>query len=353
MAALSQATSRSLHEICVDGNTVPLRVFCSSGPDDVKKPVVVMVCGLMWLGNGFLGRIGLAFNDMFGYAFASSGVTCVQVHTPARHLAHTHIVDLVVILLWPLSLIPVLNWPILLANLLFLIWNSADLLLLALIPFVSLLGPVALPTYHLLIRGFQWMQGTIPAHSPRSHQNEIHATVAWVRENEECLEGDGRVILCGYSSGGQCAALYALSPRAPKFDAVVLISGVYSLDTDSWTGARRMLAPMFNGLFKETLGVDTPDQRLQQSPELMVKEVHKGQPWYVLSAKMELMGLQPFEDILFRSESLCKALEAKGGTVHRITCGLNHWLLVLKIKEFISPFCASLTQKLDQAISFK
>merc|ERR1719352_1042274 len=53
-----------------------------------------------------MGMIGLNFNDAFGYAFARAGVSCVQVHTPNRHLAHTRIQDILCFLMLPLLFIP-------------------------------------------------------------------------------------------------------------------------------------------------------------------------------------------------------------------------------------------------------
>jgi len=333
---------REFRTISVDGRDVQLRVFTPGTEDGPQKPAVVMVCGLMWLGGGLLGQVGLVFNDVFGYAFARGGVPCVQIHTPSRHIAHTRIQELQALLLWPLSCIPLLNLPLLLADVVMLSITPIDVCMLVLVPVLSLLGPLALPVLHLVVRGGQWLQGTFPAPQPASHQKEVAAAVAWAKSNQELLRSDGRLVLCGYSSGGQCASLFALSPTAPRFHAVVLISGIYGLQTDEWTGIRRWLAPCFNLLYKDILGVSDKEARRLQSPEVMVQMSHEGQAWYVLSAKREIMGLQPFEDIFFNVNPLCTALKAKGACVHRVQCGLNHWLLVMNINDFIRPFCAGL-----------
>mmetsp|Transcript_49730 Transcript_49730/g.144286 ORF Transcript_49730/g.144286 Transcript_49730/m.144286 type:complete len:345 (-) Transcript_49730:108-1142(-) len=334
--------TRSFHTIVADKREVQLRVFTPDTPDGPPKPAVVMVCGLLWLGEGFLGRIGLAFNDSFGYTFARHGVPCVQIHTPSRHIAHTRLMDFAAMLLWPLSWIPILSLPLLCADVLMLSITLIDVSLLILVPFLSFLGPLSLPMLHLAVRSAQWLQGSLPPPEPSTHQKEVAAAVAWAKAKQQILRSDGRLVLCGYSSGGQCAALYALSPAAPRFHAVVLISGIYSLQTQAWTGWRRLLTPIFNALYGDILGVTTDESRRLQSPEVMVEQSVQGQDWYVLTAKMELMGLQPFEDILFNGGQLCTALEGKGASVHRVQCGLNHWLLVLRINDFIQPFCASL-----------
>ena len=126
---------------------------------------------------------------------------------------------------------------------------------------------------------------------------------------------------------------------------MVLISGLYNLRTHAWTGGRRLLAPVFDLIYSEILGVATPKDRDRESPEWLVpvtKADLDGQPWFVLSARMELMGLEPFQDIFFQAEPLCMALRMRGAKVERITCGLNHWLLVLNIGDFIKPYCQGL-----------
>jgi len=323
-----------------------VRVFIPPSAGKPSKPAVVMVCGLLWLGEGLLGRIGLTFNDGFGYAFAASGAPCVQIHTPCRHIAHTRMMDFAVLLLWPLSLLhPVLRAVLFLADALLLAASPVDLLaLLFLVPLASWprIGGLALPACHLLLRAVQGLRGALPGPKHRDHQREIAAAVAWAQGNQKLLNSDGRLVLCGYSSGGHCASMYALSSKAPRFEAVVLISGIYGLRTDTWSGFRRLLAPVFNMLYADCLGVHTPEERESSSPEVLAKSELNGQDWYVLTAQMELMGLQPFEDILFQPKTLCNSLTAKGAKVHRVTCGLNHWLLVLKIGDFVRPFCEKL-----------
>eukprot|EP00927_Polykrikos_kofoidii_P046834 TRINITY_DN40961_c0_g1_i1.p1 TRINITY_DN40961_c0_g1~~TRINITY_DN40961_c0_g1_i1.p1 ORF type:complete len:375 (+),score=47.01 TRINITY_DN40961_c0_g1_i1:69-1127(+) len=343
---------KTTHDITVNGREVQLRVFVPTGCTDPPRPAVVMVCGLLWLGGGLLGRIGITFNDSFGYIFAGSGSPCVQIHTPGRHMADTGILDLTAVLATPLGALS--HWvagPLLVADLLLLATSAKDLALLALL-FLPLLPKLplaaALPTGHALMRVVQYLRGRLPGPSPRCHQSEIAAATAWASSRHNELGSDGRLVMCGYSSGGHCASLFALSPSAPRFEAVVLISGIYGLQTDAWEGViRRGLAPVFNRLFADILGVRTAEARSKASPEAVVSasKIGKGHTWYVLSARMELMGLEPFQDILFRVGPLCSALEAKGVKVHRVTCGLNHWLLAMNIGDFIGPFCAGLGDK--------
>lgn len=337
--------ARSFHHVKVDGEQVQLRVFVPPAVPGESRPAVVMVCGLLWMGGGLLGRIGLGFNDGFGWAFAAGGVPCVQVHTPCRHIAYTRLMDLVMVLALPLGLLPIFRLPLIVGDVLMLGIIPLDLVALLLLPLAARLGPFALPCFHLATRAVQWLRGAFLGPSPRPHQKDIAATVAWTRENQALLGSDGRLVLCGYSSGGHCAALFGLSPESPRFEAVVLISGIYSLRTDVWSGMRRWLAPAFNMLFQDILGVCTPEEREVQSPEAAARRSLNGQDWYVLSARMELMRLQPFEDILFQAGALCEALTAKEAKVHRVTCGLNHWLLVLNIADFVHPFSKSLIRR--------
>lgn len=284
----------------------------------------------------------MAFNDGFGYAFARNGVPCVQVHTPSRHLAYTRIMDFTVCLLWPLSWFYVPRVLLIVGDVIMLSIIVWDILPLLLLPFAGVLGPFALPVVHLFIRGFQWLRGDIPGPKRRPHQKEIDAAVLWAQQHQELLCSNGKLILCGYSSGGHCASLYAGTCAAPPFDSVVLISGIYGLRTHTWSGFRSLLAPVFDRVFSDILGVQTNEERDSQSPDAMIRREFNGQDWYILSAKKELMGLQPFEDILFQPKTLCDALVAKGAKVHRVTCGLNHWVLVLNIEEFVRPFCEGL-----------
>lgn len=346
--------SRSYFEhIQVDGREVQIRCFRPAATEDKEaRPAIVMVCGLLWFGDGLLGQIGLKFNDGFGYAFAKAGVPCVQVHTPIRHIGMTRFMDFLVFLLFPLTLLPTrMRAIICMLDVAFLAQDILDFLpVLLMIFFLPNWGPWALPVAHLatrnlqLLRGMGGVGGMIPGPERRDHQKEIAAVVAWVqeKENQDKLGSDGRLVLCGYSSGGHCAALYGLSPQAPKFEAVVLISAVLNLQTDLWEGSRRWLKPLFDTIYGDILGCRTPDERRLASPEAMVEKKVGGQDWYVLSAKTELLGLQPLQDILFQAAPFCKALESKGAKVHRVTCGHNHWLLIFSISNFLGPFCKNL-----------
>merc|ERR1712217_795813 len=92
---------------------------------------------------------------------------------------------------------------------------------------------------------------------------------------------------------------------------------------------------MLNFLYKDCYGASDEAARFNASPEAVVPKKLEGD-WYVLSARYELMGLQPFQDLL------CKALAAAGAKVHRVQCGMNHWTLILAINGFIQPFCKKL-----------
>merc|ERR1719195_1521921 len=198
-------------------------------------------------------------------------------------------------------------------------------------------GLLVLLLAHAVVRVFQLLRegGSWP--KCRDFMKETAAAVEWADKNRSLLGHDGRQVLCGYSSGGHVAALYALSAQSPQFEAVIMISGIYDLRTDTWTGGRRLLAPVFGALYNDILQVATPEAREAASPAA-VAATPKGkvQPlWYFLSARMELMGLQPFEHILFDTSGLCSALAAKGSEVKRVSCGLNHWLLIFNIESFV------------------
>mmetsp|Transcript_89147 Transcript_89147/g.186285 ORF Transcript_89147/g.186285 Transcript_89147/m.186285 type:complete len:344 (+) Transcript_89147:79-1110(+) len=339
------AAARSFHYTTCDGNQVQLRVFVpTEAPEGEPRPAVVMVCGLMWLGEGLLGHIGLTFNDSFGYSFAKCGVPCVQLHTPSRHIAYTRLPEVMQLLTWPLTYF----YPARIAHIVgmaaFVAIKRQDFLpLLLILPLASRLGLAAAPLAHLLIRLLQWYRGAIPGPKRRDHQREIAAAVEWAKQRKDLLRSNDDIVLCGYSSGGHCASLFAGSKSAPKLKAVLLVSGLYGLRTHAWTGARKLLAPLFNLLFLDILGVGSNDERDIQSPDYMIQRDMDGQDWYVLSAQMELMNLHPFQDILFSTKALCDALTAKGAKVHRATCGLNHWLLVLQFNTFVKGFCSGLT----------
>ncbi|CAK9098748.1 unnamed protein product [Durusdinium trenchii] len=388
----SNVMSQSFHQIEVDGQEVTLRVFLpASGEDEDKEkpprpPAVVMVCGLLWLGEGLLGFIGLNFNDAFGYAFARQGVPCVQIHTPQRHIANTRVMELALALCSPLYLVPGLRFLLLASDISMLLTSKKDLVLLLLavvIPGIMdavlatslavpmlLLGPlgwfmsianmaaglVIVPLLHCAVRLGQYLLGELDFDRHRNYLHEVEATVAWAEENQSLLGSDGRLVLCGYSSGGHVASLYGLEQCAvPKngkrrFEAVVLVSGIYDLRTDSWQGVKRFLAPIHNMLYGDILAADSDEKRANASPVAILQK--KGQAeldaactWWVLNAKKELMGLPVLEKILFDSDGLTQGLKGKGATVKRVECGYNHWLLVFGFPTFATSFCESL---LDQ-----
>eukprot|EP00929_Paragymnodinium_shiwhaense_P069685 TRINITY_DN35149_c0_g1_i1.p1 TRINITY_DN35149_c0_g1~~TRINITY_DN35149_c0_g1_i1.p1 ORF type:complete len:378 (-),score=71.72 TRINITY_DN35149_c0_g1_i1:449-1486(-) len=332
---------REIHNIKVNGQDVQLRVFIPTNYTGEKKPAVIMVCGLMWFGHGFLGAIGNFFNDFYGYAWARHGAPCVQIHTPSRHLAHTRFLDLMLCCIWPMGAHPIMSYALMFMDILHLGVKWLDFALLLAIPVVAKLGVLALPVLHVILRVGQYLQGTLPAPKLRSPQDDIAAAVVWAKENQHSLgSSDGRV-LCGYSSGGHGAALYAHSDAGQQFEKVVLISGVYNLETDAFAGLRRFCAPGLNVLFNDVLGVSTKEERSQMSADISRRK-YNGQPWYILTAKMELMGIQPWQDIFFNPERLCSGLKDNGAEVHRVQCGLNHWTLIMSIEQFIEPFCKGL-----------
>jgi len=358
----------------VDGQLVELRVSVPVDLEGVarsRRPAVVMVCGLLWLGGGLLGRIGLTFNDAFGCAFARSGCACVQMHTPSRHLAHTKIMELALAILWPLLLIPGLRL-VFFAGDLFLVATSAFEVLLGLVCMLlipldyasqlptlgvghfrlvgidcSVAGLLVLLFAHAVVRMFQLLRvgGSWP--KCRDFMKETAAAVEWTNKNYSLLGHDGRQVLCGYSSGGHVAALHALSAGSTQFEAIIMISGIYDLRIDTWTGSRRLLVPLFSALYYDILQIATPEAREAASPAAVAAmPVSKVQPlWYFLSARMELMGIQPFERILFDTSALCNALVARGSEVKRVSCGMNHWLLIFNIESFVQPFCLSLASQ--------
>jgi len=228
----------------------------------------------------------------------------------------------------------------------------ADLPFLLCLPFLPtllarhmpcLLGRLlALPLLHLCVRLGQWLRGDMPWPKHRDALNEVSAASTWAQGNQKFLRSDGRLVLCGYSSGGHCASLHVLSEESPRYESVVLVSGLYNLRTESWTGFRRFLAPVFNMIYKDAFGVADEAERSMASGEARLSGKKLEGDWYVLSAKMELLGMQPFQDILFDSVPLCEALTKAGAKVHRVTCGHNHWLLIMAIDSFIIPFCKSL-----------
>ena len=339
--------SRSIHRVRVEGRHVSLRVFTPVQPSQKVAPTVVMVCGLAWLGGGALGCLGELYNDAFGRAFARHGISCVQLHTPARHLAHTRIVEVVGLLLWPLTFVPIVSIPVLVLDVIALATSFWQLLFLLVVPFVSLFGPLSLPSLHLSMRFVQWISRDIPFPKHVSAHQEIDAAVAWAQSHQELLRGNGCMVLCGYSSGGHCASLYATSPNSPCFDAVVLISSCcFDMQTDRWKGIKVLFAPVFNLIFAEILGVNSSQSRKSASPAFTVSEGdHHNESWYILSASSELMGIQPLQSILFDSQTFCDALRRKGAEIHNVSCGLNHWLLIFSVDAFISRFCAVLLQR--------
>lgn len=387
---------RSVHRLKVDGRDVQLRVFVPTAPAEGEAPAVVMVCGLLWLGEGLLGQIGITFNDSFGYAFARAGASCVQIHTPARHIGHTKLVDIqmlvMLVLGFALFLVPGLRYVLLAADVLMLATSTADLWMLVfvvilpgildiLLAFFSvpliLLGPLGLaialphflsgllvlPLLHIAARGIQYkLLGELPGPERRDYLKEVDAATAWAVENQKLLRNDGRLVLCGYSSGGHVAALHGLKKCTSQlpaggrgsFEAVVLISGIYDLRTSSWLGLKRYLAPIFNLMYSEILGLTNDDARAVTSPVAVAQDAKQPRldgrcHWHILCAKKELMGLQPVEDILFQAGPFHAALEAKGAVVKRYVCGYNHWLLVFNVEDFVTPFVKSLSKR-DAAV---
>lgn len=335
---------RSLHSLDVDGRNLELRVFVPEDACEIKRPAVVMVCGLLWLGEGLLGAIGRAFNDQFGYCFASCGVPCVQIATPNRHIAHTRFPEILAAVLWPLTLVPGLRFMLLTADALIFAITPADAIagLLVAWSLPGLLGgPGTMLALHIAMRVLQFFLGRLPWPAHRSVLSEVAAAVTWAENHQEILRSDGRLVLCGYSSGAHCAALYGLSEGAPDFSNVVLVSGVYNLRTEAWSGSQRALTPLWHLVLKDALGVVSATERHMLAPTSPTQKQLKGE-WYVLSARSELMGLHPFEDMLFDAGPLCDILETQGATVKRVVCGLNHWLLLFSIEDFIRPFCKAL-----------
>mmetsp|Transcript_28557 Transcript_28557/g.51717 ORF Transcript_28557/g.51717 Transcript_28557/m.51717 type:complete len:378 (+) Transcript_28557:134-1267(+) len=361
------------HTITVQGRSVQLRVFSPPvGSDEFSKPAVVMVCGLLWFGGGLLGEIGLRFNDAFGFAFARAGMSCVQIHTPQQHMAQTRILDLALLALLPLSIVPGIRFLLLAVDLLLLATSKVDLLLL--LPFVALpglldtlfftatpvmtlrnvLGSLLLVTaLHASFRAAQWWLGELDLarETLRDYLCEVQAAVDWARKNWRDL-GDRRLVLCGYSSGAHVAALYGIAAceehrgKVEPFEAVLLISGIYDLRTASWTGWKRLLAAIHNLLYGDIIGANSDTLREAASPVAVAHStrattLRKDCPWWVLSATKELMGIQPFEHILFDCAGLVNALQAKGATVRRAECGYNHWVLVFSFASFARSFAES------------
>lgn len=384
----STGVTQSFQQIEVDGREVTLRVFLpaeNGGGKKQKPPAVVMVCGLLWLGEGLLGFIGLNFNDAFGYAFARQGVPCVQIHTPQRHIAQTRVMELALAACSPLYVVPGLRFLLLASDICMLLTSKMDIWLLLLavvlpgildavvatslaVPML-LLGPVGwflsfanmaaglviVPLLHCAVRLGQYMLGELEDRSNyRNYLKEVEAAVTWAEKHQALLGNDGRLVLCGYSSGGHVASLYGLEqcvvPTNGKrrFEAVVLVSGIYDLRTASWEGVKRFLAPIHNMLYGDIIAADSDAKRAQVSPAAVLqtkqqKDLDPDCAWWVLNAKKELMGLPIFEEILFDSSTLVAGLKAKGATVKRAECGYNHWLLVFGFPSFAASFCEGLS----------
>ncbi|CAE7034394.1 unnamed protein product [Symbiodinium microadriaticum] len=154
------------------------------------------------------------------------------------------------------------------------------------------------------------LEGVLPVRG----KAKVEAAVSWAEENTKALKSDGRLVLCGYSSGGHVAALYGLENCAAakngpgRFEAVVLVSGIYDLRTN-WADARRFLAPVMNLIYKDILGADTEAKRAAASPAAVVqssqqKALDGDCTWWILNARKELLGLPLLEDILFASRRL-------------------------------------------------
>ncbi|CAE7765626.1 unnamed protein product [Symbiodinium sp. CCMP2456] len=381
----TSTAARSFKTLEVDGRKVTLRVFTPAG-EGGSKPAVVMVCGLLWFGEGILGFIGLNFNDAFGHALARHGLACVQIHTPQRHIAQTRVQELALALCAPVYLVPGLRFLLLAADVLMLLTSRRDvwLMLVAVVlpglvdavlaaslavPML-LMGPlgwlftalfmigglVLVPALHFAFRMGQYLMGELDltGEGRRDYLKEVEAAVSWAEENASALKSDGRLVLCGYSSGGHVAALYGLETcvaakdgRArSRFEAVVLVSGIYDLRT-KWEDMRRFLAPAMNLIFKDILGADTEARRAAASPAAVVqspqqKALDSNCTWWILNARTELLGLPLLEDILFASAGFADGLKAKGAPVRRAQCGHNHWLLIFGFPAFAASFSATL-----------
>ena len=378
----STSAALSFKTLEVEGRKVTLRVFTPAGGG--SKPAVVMVCGLLWFGEGILGFIGLNFNDAFGYALARHGLACVQIHTPQRHLAHTRMQELALALCTPVCLVPGLRFlasfggcahaPDIPKRRLATVgggrpsWLVDAVLAASLAVPMLLLGPlgwlftalfmigglVLVPALHFAFRMGQYLMGELDltGESRRNYFKEVEAAVSWSEENASVLKSDGRLVLCGYSSGGHVAALYGLETCAAatgRFEAVVLVSGIYDLRT-KWEDARRFLAPVMNLIFKDILGADTDAKRAAASPAAVVqssqqKALDSNCTWWILNARKELLGLPLLEDILFASADFADGLKAKGAPVRRAQCGHNHWILIFGFPAFAASFSATLKGK--------
>eukprot|EP00439_Symbiodinium_sp_Y106_P077727 s896_g16.t1 len=215
-------------------------------------------------------------------------------------------------------------------------------------------GLVLVPALHFAFRTGQYLMGELDlsGEGRRDYLKEVEAAVSWAEENTKALKSDGRLVLCGYSSGGHVAALYGLEHCAAakkgrgRFEAVVLVSGIYDLRTN-WEDARRFLAPVMNLIFKDILGADSEAKRAAVSPAAVVqssqqKALDGDCTWWILNARKELLGLPLLEDILFASGGLADGLKAQGAPVRRAECGHNHWLLVFGFPAFASAFSETL-----------
>lgn len=135
----------------------------------MKLPCVVMVCGLLWLGEGLLSSIGLAFNDALGRALAQQGMATVQLHTPQRHLARTRLMELALTAALPLCLLPGLRALLLATDLAMLATSKKDLYLLMILLLPGLLDVLAAalavparPRNRLKTWGKRWKTSRIP-----------------------------------------------------------------------------------------------------------------------------------------------------------------------------------------------
>merc|ERR1719313_31231 len=64
---------------------------------------------------------------------------------------------------------------------------------------------VALPILHVWFRLFQWLRGDIPWPQRRSALTEVAAANQWAQAKTDELGSNGKLVLCGYSSGGHVA----------------------------------------------------------------------------------------------------------------------------------------------------
>lgn len=129
--------------------------------------------------------------------------------------------------------------------------------------------------------------------NPNSHIVKIDRDLE-ASENRKLLGSDGRLVLCGYSSGGHVAALYG-AEHSEDFEAVVLVSGIYDLRTDGWQGLKSWLCKPLELVYADILGLETKEERALASPVAVLgskeqKGLESSCVWWLLNAKKEITG---------------------------------------------------------------